>query len=324
MKQNSNILLTVNDLVKYFPIAGTKKNIHAVDGVSFELYKGETLSIVGESGCGKSTLARLCIRLIEATSGSVDMQQRNLYEMSKTELRKARREMQLVFQDPFASLNPRRTVAQTLIEPLVIHGIGTTEERQKRLYELLDIIGLEHDMASRYPHEFSGGQRQRIGIARAIALKPKLVVLDEPVSALDVSIQSQILNLLVKLREEMGLSYLFISHDLAVVKHISDRVAVMYLGQLVESGTTDSLFDTPLHPYTQTLLQAIPRVGIHKRKVRTRLMGDVPDPSNPPEGCRFSPRCPEVMPICFKKLPQESNAAKEGSPRHYVRCHLYC
>lgn len=323
MRHFTNELLTVNDIVKHFPIAGSKKKIHAVDGVSFELYKGETLSIVGESGCGKSTLARLCIRLLEATSGSVDMQQRNLNEMSKKELRKARREMQLVFQDPFASLNPRRTIAQTLIEPLAIHGIGTAEERQKRLNELLNIVGLEPEMASRYPHEFSGGQRQRIGIARAIALEPKLVVLDEPVSALDVSIQAQILNLLVKLREEMGLSYLFISHDLAVVKHISDRVAVMYLGQIVEISRTDILFDAPLHPYTQTLLQAIPRVGIAKEKVRTRLTGDVPDPSNPPKGCRFSPRCPKAMSVCFQEMPLDRNTAQEGSPRHYVKCHLY-
>lgn len=323
MRKNTNEILTVTDIVKHFPIAGTKKKIHAVDGVSFELYKGETLSIVGESGCGKSTLARLCIRLLEATSGSVDMQQRTLNDMNKKELRKARREMQLVFQDPFASLNPRRTVAQTLIEPLAIHAIGTAEERRKRLNELLDIVGLEPEMASRYPHEFSGGQRQRIGIARAIALEPKLVVLDEPVSALDVSIQSQILNLLVKLREEMGLSYLFISHDLAVVKHISDRVAVMYLGQIVEISHTDSLFETPLHPYTQTLLQAIPSVDIGRKKVRTRLKGDVPDPSTPPPGCRFSPRCPKAIPICFKKMPKDSNHAKEGSPRHFVKCHLY-
>lgn len=323
MTMSQSELLTTTNLVKHFPIKGSNRVVHAVDGVNIDVKRGETLSIVGESGCGKSTLARLCIHLLHPTSGEVHVDGRNLCATTRKELREARRNMQLVFQDPFASLNPRRTVAQTLIEPMVIHGIGTTAERQARMLELLDTVGLEPGMAHRYPHEFSGGQRQRIGIARAIALKPELVVLDEPVSALDVSIQSQILNLLVELREKMALTYVFISHDLAVVKHISDRVAVMYLGQIVEVARADQIFATPLHPYTQALLSAIPHADVNRSRNRTRLEGDVPDPSKPPKGCRFSPRCPQAMDICFKKAPKEMNHAAKGQPRHYIRCHLY-
>ena len=321
MRNKNDEILTVTDVFKHFPLAGSKKVIHAVDGVTFEIKKGETLSIVGESGCGKSTLARVCIRLLEPSAGSIDFQQKDLLSLNRKELRETRRHLQLVFQDPFASLNPRRTVAQTLIEPMVIHGIGMNKkEREQRMFELLDVVGLKHDMAQRYPHEFSGGQRQRIGIARAIALTPKLVVLDEPVSALDVSIQSQILNLLVELREKLELSYLFISHDLAVVKHISDRIAVMYLGKIVEISDTDSLFSDAKHPYTQTLLQAIPRLDLKKKRVRTQLIGDVPDPANPPDGCPFCPRCSKKMAICHKEMPKTTQIGNSGN---LVRCHLY-
>lgn len=316
-------LLTTTNLVKYFPIKGSDRVVHAVDGVSLDLRRGETLSVVGESGCGKSTLARLCIHLLEPTRGEVHINGQNLTALSKRELRSARRNMQMVFQDPFASLNSRRTVAQTLLEPMVIHKVGTPAERRERMLELLETVGLDPTMAQRYPHEFSGGQRQRIGIARAIALKPQLVVLDEPVSALDVSIQSQILNLLVELREKLSLSYLFISHDLAVVKHISERVAVMYLGEIVEISRVQQIYDTPLHPYTRALLSAIPRADVHAHMQRTRLEGDVPDPSQPPRGCRFAPRCPEAMEICRSVPPKDRNLAGPGEPRHYVRCHLY-
>lgn len=323
MKNTHPELLATTNLVKYFPIKGSDRVVHAVDGVNLDLKRGETLSIVGESGCGKSTLARLCIQLLSPTRGEVHINGRNLSAMSAKELRVARRDMQLVFQDPFASLNPRRTVAQTLMEPMVIHGFGSKSEQTIRMLELLKTVGLEPDMAQRYPHEFSGGQRQRIGIARAIALAPQLVVLDEPVSALDVSIQSQILNLLVELREKMSLTYMFISHDLAVVKHISDRVGVMYLGQLVEVAHSEELFDRPLHPYTQALLSAIPVADVRKKSKRARLKGDVPDPSRPPSGCRFSPRCPQAMKRCFVDIPEERNISREGESRHYVRCHLF-
>ncbi len=319
-----NELLVVTNLEKHFPIKGSDRVVHAVDNVSLDLRQGQTLSIVGESGCGKSTLARVCIRLLEPTAGTVHFLGRNLSALDQRELRAARREMQLVFQDPYASLNPRRTVAQTVMEPLAIHGVGGSKaERRERMLKLLSTVGLKPETATRYPHEFSGGQRQRIGIARAIALEPKLVVLDEPVSALDVSIQSQILNLLVELREKLHLSYLFISHDLAVVKHISDRVAVMYLGQIMESTRADALFAKPLHPYTQALLEAIPRARVGVEKHRTRLFGDVPDPSRPPAGCRFHPRCPKAMDICSREEPGERNLGPQGGPRHYVKCHLY-
>ncbi|BDQ35028.1 ABC transporter ATP-binding protein [Pseudodesulfovibrio portus] len=321
MNTKEELLVTTN-LVKHFPLKGTDRVVHAVDGVNLTLNRGETLSVVGESGCGKSTLARLCIHLLEPTGGTVHVNGHDLTSLSSRELQADRRQMQLVFQDPFASLNPRRTVAQTLIEPMVIHNVGTHAERRARMQELLETVGLKPEMADRYPHEFSGGQRQRIGIARAIALRPELVVLDEPVSALDVSIQSQILNLLVELRERMALTYMFISHDLAVVKHISDRVAVMYLGQIVETAHTDGLYDRPLHPYTRALLSAIPVADMGKRARRTRLGGDIPDPSRPPEGCRFCPRCPQAMDRCKTEPPRERNLGTKNSP-HYVRCHLY-
>jgi oligopeptide/dipeptide ABC transporter ATP-binding protein len=320
MSDTENIL-TVTNLEKRFPLKGTNRFVHAVNGVSFVLHRGETLSIVGESGCGKSTLARLCIRLINPSEGSVYFENRNLMALSPKELRMWRRKMQLVFQDPYASLNPRRSVGQTIMEPFNIHKVGSRNTRYERMLSLLELVGLNRDVVDRYPHEFSGGQRQRIGIARAIALQPDLLVLDEPVSALDVSIQSQILNLLVKLREKMRLSFLFISHDLAVVKHISDRVAVMYLGQIVEIADVDQIYTNPLHPYTLALLDSIPRVQANTKHKRTPLGGDVPDPSSPPTGCPFHTRCPRAMKICAQHLPKEKSAGNASG--HYVRCHLY-
>ncbi|NLY56710.1 MAG: dipeptide ABC transporter ATP-binding protein [Firmicutes bacterium] len=317
-------LLEVKNLVKHFPITQgiifSKKvgAVQAVDDVSFTVNKGETLGLVGESGCGKSTTGRVILRLIEATSGEVRFEGRNILTLNAKEMRELRKDMQIIFQDPYASLNPRMTVGDIIAEPLKIHGLAKGKERQKRVQELLEVVGLASYHARRYPHEFSGGQRQRIGIARALAVRPKLIICDEPVSALDVSIQAQVINLLQDLQKEFGLTYLFIAHDLSVVKHISDRVAVMYLGKIVELADKYELFDNAQHPYTQALLSAIPVPDPHYKRERTILQGDVPSPINPPSGCRFHTRCPKVMDICKVQVPE----SVEVSPNHWVACHL--
>jgi oligopeptide/dipeptide ABC transporter ATP-binding protein len=314
-------LLTVENLIKHFPIKGGGV-IHAVNGVSLRQRRGETVGIVGESGCGKSTLARLCLRLVEPTSGAIRFDGTDLLALPAGALRAKRRDMQIIFQDPYASLDPRMSVGDIIREPLDIHGIGSRAERRREVAALLEKVGLPPDAARRYPHEFSGGQRQRIGIARAIALKPKLVVADEPVSALDLSIQSQVLYLLVALRAELKLSYLFISHDLAVIRYISDRVAVMYLGQIVELADVDQLYAQPAHPYTQALLSAIPQPDPERRRSRAVLAGDLPNPESPPPGCPFHPRCPHAMERCRSEFPAERNIGSPDRP-HLVSCHLY-
>ena len=315
-------LLQVEDVVKHFPVKGTGRVVHAVNGVSIEVKRGETLGIVGESGCGKSTLGRLALRLIEADSGKVRFEGEELSRLSGAALRARRREMQIVFQDPYASLDPRQSVADILAEPFAIHGVGTRRERGEFVARLLQRVGLPEDAARRFPHEFSGGQRQRIGIARAIALEPKLIVADEPVSALDVSIRSQILNLLVDLKRALGLSYVFISHDLAVVEYISDRVAVMYLGHIVETGSAAELYANPAHPYTQALISAILEPDPERPRQRIVLGGDVPNPERPPTGCPFHPRCPKAQAICAVEMPPAKNLGTEERP-HLVRCHMY-
>jgi len=315
-------LLELIGVVKHFTAKDGHGTARAVDGVSLTLARGETLGIVGESGCGKSTLARLMLRLVEPTSGAVHFDGEDLTRLGARALRAKRRDMQIVFQDPYASLDPRLSVGAIIAEPLEIHGIGDRTGRRRRVAELLDLVGLEADAANRYPHEFSGGQRQRIGIARAIALEPKLVVLDEPVSALDVSIQSQILNLLLDLKERLQLSYVFISHDLAVVEHVSDRVAVMYLGHVVETTTTPALYAKPAHPYTEALMSAAPDPDPERRAQRIVLSGDPPSPESPPSGCRFHPRCPKVMDRCRVDFPATRDIGRDGV-RHLVNCHLY-
>ncbi|MGM0829553.1 MAG: ABC transporter ATP-binding protein [Bacillota bacterium] len=317
-------LLKVENLKKHFPITGgilgrPVSSVKAVDGVSFTVNKGETLGIVGESGCGKSTTGRMLMRLIDPSEGKVTFEERELTSLSNSEMRKIRREMQMVFQDPFASLNPRHTVEQILEEPLKVHGMGSAKERKKRVHELLNIVGLSSYHAKRYPHQFSGGQRQRIGIARALMTKPKLIIADEPVSALDVSIQSQVLNLMQDLQKEFGLTYIFIAHDLGVVRHISDRVGVMYLGKMVELSNSETLYEKPLHPYTQALLSAVPVPDPDFKRETILLQGDIPSPSNPPSGCTFHTRCPHATEICKQKVPE----FKEHQPGHYVACHLY-
>ncbi|WMT20475.1 ABC transporter ATP-binding protein [Parageobacillus toebii] len=320
----SEPLLQVKGLKKYFPITGGvfgKKigEVKAVDDVTFTVYKGETLGIVGESGCGKSTTGRMLLRLIEPTEGSIVFEGKEVTKLSKSELRKMRRDMQMIFQDPFASLNPRHTVEKILEEPLVVHGIGSKEERKKRVQEMLEVVGLGRYHAKRYPHQFSGGQRQRIGIARALMTNPKLIIADEPVSALDVSIQAQVLNLLEDLQKEFGLTYIFIAHDLGVVRHISDRVGVMYLGRLVELADSDQLYESPKHPYTKALLSAVPILDPEYKKESQLLSGDLPNPANPPQGCAFHTRCSACMDICKQKRPE----MKEVEKGHYVACHLY-
>lgn len=317
-------LVQVENLKMHFPIKGgplgkTVGAVKAVDGVSFHINKGETLGLVGESGCGKSTTGRMLLRLLEPSEGSIYFEGQDITKLAGNELRKMRRNMQMVFQDPFASLNPRHTIGKILEEPLIVHGVRDKTERQRKVKELLDVVGLSSYHASRYPHQFSGGQRQRIGIARALAIHPKLIIADEPVSALDVSIQSQVLNLLQDLQQEYKLTYLFIAHDLGVVRHISDRVGVMYLGQLVELSDTEDLYDKPLHPYTQALLSAVPIADVAFRRERIILEGDVPSPVNPPAGCPFHTRCPKAFEPCSAARPQLS--AME--PGHYVACHLY-
>ncbi|WP_010677998.1 ABC transporter ATP-binding protein [Bacillus timonensis] len=317
-------LLEVKDLQKHFPIkSGVLQKqtgaVKAVDGVSFHLQKGETLGLVGESGCGKSTTGRMLMRLLEPTGGKIIFEDKDLMALSNSEMRKMRKDIQMVFQDPFASLNPRHTVEQIIEEPLIVHGLGNRQERKKRVRELLEIVGLNSYHAKRYPHQFSGGQRQRIGIARALAVKPKLIIADEPVSALDVSIQSQVLNLLEDLQKDFDLTYLFIAHDLGVVRHISDRVGVMYLGRIVELTDSDRLYESPKHPYTEALLSSVPIPDPEHQQERIILSGDVPSPSNPPTGCPFHTRCPKAMDICKQVVP----TLQEVEHGHFTACHLY-
>ncbi|MDI9441201.1 MAG: dipeptide ABC transporter ATP-binding protein [Firmicutes bacterium] len=317
-------LLEVRDLVKHFPIrqgiifSKQVGAVQAVDGVSFDILKGETLGLVGESGCGKTTVGRLILRLLEPTSGNIIFDGKNIPQLPKDEMRELRKEIQIIFQDPYGSLNPRMTVGDIIGEPLYIHKLARGAEREKRVREILETVGLSAFHARRFPHEFSGGQRQRIGIARALAVNPRLIIADEPVSALDVSIQAQVINLLQDLQEEFGLTYLFIAHDLSVVKHISDRVAVMYLGKIVELTDKEELYRNPKHPYTQALLSAIPEADPTIKKERIILKGDVPSPINPPSGCRFHTRCPKVMDICRVQEPEFVDTG-DG---HYVACHL--
>jgi oligopeptide transport system ATP-binding protein len=309
-------LVNVKDLVKHFPVEGSDDVVRAVDGVSFEIFRGETLGLVGESGCGKSTVGRCLLRLIEPTAGEIRFEGRDVTMLGKHELRELRREMQIVFQDPYASLNPRMKVGSIVGEPLIIHKIGTKRQRRERVAELLERVGLNPDYSKRYAHEFSGGQRQRIGVARTLALNPKLIVADEPVSALDVSVQAQVVNLLQDLQKEFKLAYLFISHGLAVVEHISTRVAVMYLGRIVEIATAADLYAQPLHPYTKALLSAIPVPDPKHKRERIVLGGDVPTPINPPSGCRFRTRCPIAIDECARIDPE----LREVLPGHSVAC----
>jgi oligopeptide transport system ATP-binding protein len=323
---NREVLLSVRDLKKHFPItqgiiiSKTIGAVHAVDGVSFDIHRGETLGLVGESGCGKSTTGRTILQLYRPTAGSVWYQGKDLAKLKSDELRTMRRQMQMIFQDPYASLNPRMTVGEIIGEPLVIHKLADKKQTQERVEHLLDIVGLNARFTNRFPHEFSGGQRQRIGVARALALQPELIVCDEPISALDVSIQAQVVNLLEDLQKEFGLTYLFIAHDLSMVRHISDRIAVMYLGILVELTTRDELYENPLHPYTQALLSAVPIPDpvVEEKRQRIVLEGDVPSPVNPPSGCRFRTRCPLAIDICSVEKPE----FREVKPDHFVACHV--
>ncbi|HKI52948.1 MAG TPA: ABC transporter ATP-binding protein [Anaerolineales bacterium] len=320
---NGDRLVEVNNLVKYFPVrAGLLQrvvnNVKAVDDVSFFVKKGETLGLVGESGCGKTTVGRTMLRLIEPTSGDVKFDGKDVFSLGTREMKIVRRDMQIIFQDPYASLDPRVPIGESIMEGLHIHRIGTPGERVDVMMETLKKVGLEDYHVRRYPHEFSGGQRQRIGIARALALHPRFIICDEPVSALDVSIQSQVLNILKDLQQEFGLTYLFIAHNLSVVEHVSDRVAVMYLGKMVEMTTREELFRNPLHPYTKALMSAIPVPNPRLKRQRTILKGDVPSPLNPPKGCRFHPRCP----VAIEKCSLEEPIFKETIPEHWVACWL--
>ena len=317
-------LLKVSHLKKYYTLKagqlfGSKSTVKAVDDISFELQAGQTLGIVGESGCGKSTMGKTVIRLIEPTSGQIFLDGEDFTVLKGADLKKARRKMKLIFQDPFASLNPRMTVKEIIGENIDIdHTYATKAERDDRIREVMEQSGLNLDYMDRYPHEFSGGQRQRIGIARAIVLPPKLVICDEPVSALDVSIQAKIINLLKELQQKMGLSYIFISHDLSVVKHISDRIGVMYLGHMMEIADKASLYANPMNPYTQALISAIPKMPGETYREKIELAGDIPSPANPPTGCCFHTRCPHAMPICSQERPE----LKQVGPDHYCACHL--
>ena len=325
MEGTNNTLLKVDGLVKHFPITrgifrrqvGTVK---AVDGVSFDIKERETLGLVGESGCGKSTTGRVILQLLKATSGKVFFKENELTSISKTDLRKQRPQMQMIFQDPQDSLNPRMTVGSIISEPMLEHQRIKGKQRRERVEDLLNSVGLDPNVTNRYPHEFSGGQRQRIGIARALALSPDFIICDEPIAALDVSIQAQVINLLEDLQEEFGLTYLFISHDLSMIRHIADRVAVMYLGRIVELASSQELYSRPVHPYTKALLSAVPLHDpvLEKKRKRTILKGDVPSPADPPSGCHFSTRCPVAEESCFKITPEW----REISPCHSVACHL--
>lgn len=324
INNDENVLIKVKNIKKHFPVKGgllgrVQGHVKAVDGISFDIYRGETLGLVGESGCGKSTMGRAILRLFNITSGDVDIDGQDLYKLKEKELRELRKDVQLIFQDPFSSLNPRLNVGDIIGRVLKIHGMGNAQEREDRVKELMGLVGLSPYHIRRYPHEFSGGQRQRIGIARALALNPKFIVLDEPVSALDVSIQSQIINLLEELQERFGLTYLFVSHGLNVVRHISDRVGVMYLGKMVELADVDTLFDNHKHPYTRALIAANPIANPRLRdKQKLILEGDVPSPINPPTGCRFHTRCPFVQSMCKEVEPE----FKDAGDRHFVACHF--
>ncbi|MCM3741980.1 ATP-binding cassette domain-containing protein [Oceanobacillus luteolus] len=314
-------ILEINHLKKHFDL-GKNQLLKAVDGVTFHIRRGETFGLVGESGCGKSTIGRTIIGLYNKTEGDVWFNGRNVHELSEKELFKLRREMQMIFQDPYASLNPRSTVREIISEPMEVHQLyKNKKEQDERVYELLEEVGLNRDHANRYPHEFSGGQRQRIGIARALALGPDFIIADEPISALDVSVQAQVVNLLKQLQEEKGLTFLFIAHDLSMVKQISDRIGVMYLGNMVELTESEMLYEKPLHPYTQALLSAIPipDPDIEEKRERIILEGDLPSPINPPSGCVFRTRCPFAMEVCSKEKPEW----QEVENNHFVACHLY-
>lgn len=319
-------ILDVQGLKKYFPVKGplgtfgkANQQVKAVNDVSFKLYEGETYGLVGESGCGKSTTGRTLLRLSEPTAGQAVYNNEDIFQLSEKKFRNIRQELQMVFQDPYSSLNPRKRIGQTLEAPLAIHAIGSKNERSDIVMNILDKVGMRVDHYYRYPHELSGGQRQRIGLARALVVNPKIVIADEPVSALDVSIQSQVINLLQELQDEMKLTYLFIAHDISVVRHISDRIGVMYLGRIVEEAPTDSLLAEPLHPYTQTLLSAVPIPNPRMKKERIILKGELPSPLNPPSGCVFHTRCLQAMDICKTEVP----VSKEMSKDHFVACHLY-
>lgn len=324
MTSEKNVLIKVEDLVMHFPIyRGVIRRqvgaVHAVDGISFDVYQGETLGLVGESGCGKSTTGRTILQLYKPTAGNVYFKDKNLVKLRPEAMRMMRREMQMIFQDPYASLNPRMTVRDIVGEPLMAFGEGTGKEIDERVASLLDLVKLNKDFSSRYPHEFSGGQRQRIGVARALALNPSFIICDEPISALDVSIQAQVVNLLEELQEEFNLTYLFIAHDLSMVRHISNRVAVMYLGIIVELADRNDLYNNPMHPYTQALLSAIPVADPVYSETRRRIIleGDVPSPANPPSGCRFRTRCPLADTICKEQKPEW----REVRPNHFAACH---
>lgn len=321
--EQSEPLLKIENLKKYFPIKGggyfkgNKKVVKAVDGVSFEIYRGETLGLVGESGCGKSTLGRNILRLQEPTEGRVFFKENDILAYRSHEMRKLRKQMQIIYQDPFSSLNPRFTVGEIIGEMFDIHGVAKGAEKEKKVKEMIELVGLDPSRYHSYPHEFSGGQRQRVGIARALALNPEFVVADEPVSALDVSVQSQVINLLMKLKEELGLTMLFIAHGLNVVRHISDRVGVMYLGRIVELSETDNIFDYPAHPYTAALLSTVPEADPRLKKERIVLKGEVPSPANPPSGCHFRTRCPLATERCANERPELA----EVRDNHFAACH---